>query len=292
MEFSLGNRNVFDISYIGYYPAISASGGFIMEQGLQTITMIPVQEIGNYDVTLAIQIYMDVRFFNEKIGLYKDPTNTIIWQTAFDKSTNRFPTDTITVTAEQFIDQVRYTPQILSVGKLNTLYSDFIAYVNDYFSYADGFSSLFNLSSVVDINGGVFDASALLQLIQGNTYDPVTEEYIQDLSGAIQITDINKILNAIVYSNPFQNRTEGNTNQDGFLAGDLIFVPDGVTTVLNLNIQNSQITLNSLGLSHTQSLTEASNYQEGYFSSYTTNTETNIQRTVKAPLLIILSNAL
>ena len=154
--------NVYDVSYIGLYPAISATGGFIMEEGFKTITMIPVQQIGEYDVTLAIQVVMDVRFFNEKIGLYKDATNTNILTTSFDNSTNRFPTDNITITAEEFTAGVTNITQVISVGKYNTLYSDFINYVNDYFSYADGFSTIFSLSSMVDINGGVFDASAFI----------------------------------------------------------------------------------------------------------------------------------
>jgi len=279
-----------DMSYIGLYPAISAAGGFVIEEGLQTITLNPVQQIGQYDLTLAIQVKMDVRAFNAKIGLYKDASNINIISTAFDMSTNKFPIDSITITADEFVAGVTQTSQIVSVGKYNTLYSDFITYINDYFNYANGFSTLFNLSSVVDINGGVFDASAFIHIINENTYDPDTGTYVKDLSGSIQILQINQILNYIVYANSFQNRGTEISSKHGFIAGDLIFVPEGLTAILNLYIHNNSIVLNHLGVTHTLQITNASNYVNGYFSSSTTNTETNIRRIVKAPLLIILAN--
>lgn len=280
----------YDASYIGLYYALTAVGGYEMEEGLKTVTMVPVNQINQYDMTESIQIMFDVRTFNEKIGLIKDASNVNIVETAFDLSTNKFPIDTITVNAPEFVDGVTLESQIISVGKYQTLYSDFIMYVNNYFSYADGFSTLFTLSSQVDINNGIFDASAFIHIINGQTLNPTTGEYVKDLSGSITISYINQLLNYVVYANPFNNREPGMTAQDGFIAGDLIFIPNGLTATLNMDINNNNINWTSLGVTNVAHLNSTTNYVDGYFSVNTTTTETNIKRVIKAPLLLRLDN--
>lgn len=285
----------FDISFVGLYYALSGTGGYEIEQGAKNITMLPVNQINQYDVTDSVQVLFDVRIINEKLGLYKDPTNQYIITTSFDTSMNAFPTQSISITAHEFVTEV-HAANIISVGKLITLYSEFITYINNYFGYANGFSTIFTLSSQFDINAGIFDANAFINLINGSTLNPITGEYITDLSGSIQIEYVNDLLNAIVYSNPFNNRNQhgnnglGYSNKDGFIAGDLIFVPLGLTITLRLNIINNNVNLNNLGTTHVAQLCSASNYVHGYFSSNTTVTNTEIVRIVKAPLLIQLAN--
>lgn len=282
----------------GLYYALYGNGGFVSEQGLKDISMIPLSEITRYDMTDSVQIVFDVRTFNKKLGIIKDVSNINIVDTSFNMNTKKFPNDNIHISANDFIAGVTSPLQVISVGKCRTLYSDFITYVNDYFGYANGFSTLFNLSNIVDINSGVFDSQAFINIINGKTLNIDTGEYINDLSGSITISYINNILNYMIYDNPFNNRPNESNNeniydtylQQGFLEDDLIFIPLGLTITLNLKINNNNINLNNLGYNNISSLNNSCNYTNGYFSSNTVTTETDIKRIVKAPLLIKLIN--
>jgi hypothetical protein len=117
-----------------------------------------------------------------------------------------------------------------------------------------------------------------------------TGEYVKDLSGSIAVSYINQLLNYVVYANPFNNREDGMTAQDGFIAGDLIFIPNGLTATLNMDINNNNINWTSLGVTNVAHLNSSTNYVNGYFSCNTITTETNIKRVVKAPLLLRLEN--
>lgn len=279
-----------DASYVGLYYALSALGGYQIEEGLKTITLLPVNQINQYDTTDSLQVRFDVRTFNQAIGLYKDTTNENILDTSFNESTFTFPRDMIELTANQFVLGMTEN-QIISVGKLKYVYNDFIEYVNNYFGFPNGFSTLFTLSSQIGINGGVFDANEFINVIHGTTLNPSTGEYIKDLSGSITLNSINQLLNYVNYSNPFNNRTTVVTSiKDGFIEGDIIFVPNGITITLNLDIISNSIGLNTLGSSLLSQLNSSTNYTNNYFSVNTTTTNTNIKRIIKAPLLIKLTN--
>jgi hypothetical protein len=280
-----------DASYVGLYYALSGMGGYQIEEGLKTITLIPVNQISQYDTTDSLQVKFDVRTFNQAIGLYKDSTNQNIITTSFNETTNAFPTDRIELTANQFVSGMTNENQVISVGKLKNVYQDFIKYVNDYFGFPNGFSTLFTLSSQIGINGGVFDAKEFIKVIGGETLNTATGEYIKDLSGSITLNSINQLLNYVNYSNPFNNRTTGVTSiKNGFIEGDIIFVPYGITITLNLDIIPYGIQLNTLGSSLLSQLNTSTNYTNNYFSVETTTTNTKIKRIVKAPLLIKLMN--
>lgn len=292
----MSNPNIpTDASYVGLYYAVLGVGGFAMEEGFKTIVLLPVTPLEQYDVTESVQAEFEVRYFNEAIGLYKDATNTHIISTSFDESTNKFPIDSITMTAADFVSRVKECC-IISVGKLQFLYLDFMMYVNNYFSYANGFSSIFTVEDYNEFNNGIFDAKAFIDLINGKTLDPVTGEYVLDLSGSVVINDINNTLSYINSSNVFNNRPSGGNNggdfsiRDGFIEGDLIFIPDGITVTLTVDIITNGITLNTLGVTQCTQLTNLYDYSVGYFSSTTTNSQTNITRIVKAPLLLKLKN--
>jgi hypothetical protein len=139
---------------------------------------------------------------------------------------------------------------------------------------------------------------AFIKIINGQTLNTNTGEYISDLSGNITINFINKNINYLTYNNPFNNRNDISNNsytentylQQGFLEDDLIFIPLGLTITLLLNINNNNIHLNYLGANNVSLLNNASNFTNGYFSSSTITTETQIKRVIKAPILIKLSN--
>ena len=273
-----------DASYTGLYYALSGTGGFSTEQGLKTINMSPINTINQYDVTSSVQVLFPASVMNAKLGNYD--TNNSMWSN-----------ESITITSADFVANVSMPSDVISVGALSTIYSDFILYVNEYFGYSNGFSTMFTLSSQIDVNNGVFDANAFIQLIGGSALNPAlpTGEYVNDLSGAITFGYINELLNNVISANPFNNRpTTGNGGagfslQDGLIAGDLLFVPTGLTITLNMLINTNNITLNNLGIANVSSLNAASNYVHGYFSSNTRVSANEISRVVKVPLLIQLS---
>ena len=284
--------NIQTSPYVGIYYAFEGLGGYDMEEGIPNVELIPSSNVLNkYDVTGSVQIYMNVRFFNEKLGLYKDAQNQNILSTSFNESTGQFPTDTIVISANEFLQNIR-VPNILSVGKLETLYTDFIQYVNNYFSYANGCSTIFNPGSQMEINGGIFDAEQFVSIINGKTYDPTTGQYIQDLSGEISIFSVNQMITDVVFSNPFLNRPLNGFNgapftlRNGFIEEDLLFIPSGITISLNVTFIQNGVSINDLGVSIPKN--ECYCFKNGYFSSNTTITDTNIIMTVHAPLLIKL----
>ncbi len=284
-----------DASYVGLYYAFSATGGYVLEQGLKTIAMLPVNQINQFDVTDSVQIKFDVRTINRYFGLEKDANNQNITSTTFNQTTGLFPTDSFSISSADFLTNITLD-RIISVGRLSRLYSDFIQYVNDYFGYPNGFTSIFTLSSQVSANNGVFDASALLNIMTESAYNPATGEYVNALTGNVTVNYFNQLISYACFANTFDNRTPGTNNggnftlQDGFIDGDIIFIPQGITVTLNLDIIPNNINWNSLGASHVASLISASNYSSGYFSSTTTNSISNIRKVVTAPLLLRLTN--
>lgn len=284
-----------DASYVGLYYAISATGGYVLEQGLKTIAMLPVNQINQFDVTDSVQIKFDVRTINRYFGLEKDANNQNITSTTFNQTTGLFPTDSFSISSADFLTNITLD-RIISVGRLSRLYSDFIQYVNDYFGYPNGFTSIFTLSSQVSANNGVFDASALLNIMTESAYNPSTGEYVNALTGNVTVNYFNQLISYACFANTFHNRTSGTNNggnftlQDGFIDGDIIFIPQGITVTLNLDIIPNNINWNSLGASHVASLISASNYSSGYFSSTTINSISNIRKVVTAPLLLRLTN--
>ena len=241
-----------------------------------------------------MQVEFDVRTFNQKIGLYKDASNIGIISTSYDPSANRFPTETIKLNAGEFVSGMNES-QVISVGKYTTLYSDFQMFLNSYFGYPDGFSSLFTIKSQIDINGGIFDASALMNLM---TYQVINAsgEYVNTVTGEISILYVNALLRFANQYNPFNNRTSSQSDiSNGFIDQDLIFVPTGTVVTLYVNIKNidafpNYIALTASGENYLQNITHDGDYTNGYFSQVTTVTSDYIKRVIKVPLLIRLTN--
>jgi hypothetical protein len=299
-------------TYSGQFYTIVGTGGYTMVQGLPTIVLASQNPLFQYDVTNAVQVLFDVRKFNKKLGLIKDASNINVIDTSYNynPNSNRFVNDSITISASDFVNDLSAS-RVLSVGAYSTLYSDFNTYVNTYFGYAGGFASLFASVSTFDINGGVFDASAFVNIINGKTID-ASGAYINDLSGSITIRNINNLLQYAVSTNIFANRDPSNgttasdsTNranyrvQDGFEAGDLIFIPSGTNITLNLVISNQGVpTYNSNHPSSTDvnnlSANQLTNFTQRYgnilYTETTSASLTGISRTVTAPLLFVLAN--
>jgi hypothetical protein len=316
-----------DINHATFYAtsvyAFNASGGFQMERFFDP-SFYPFDVIPRFDVTDSLQVLFDVATFNAKLGLVKNSTNDAVVSSTFNEVTDVFTDsngneiNTITITADDFKNGFNMDgKQIISVGKYATLYSDFKRYVGSYFGYYGGFSSLFAAASEfnIDINN-VFNGASFVRLLNGET-KASTGCYIKDLSGSITISNITRQLRFAIDTNCFGNRIPGsidpttgyyvdgsgtavdpsyNNNyglEDGFIAGDLIWVPTGTKITLILDIDSEAfLPINNVG----PGLAAANYSQTTVFSgdnfSQTTDATTNrITRTVQAPLLIKLADA-
>ena len=307
-----------DSTYTGNVYALGATGGFTMERGFDDIKLAPSSVPVNVDVTNSIQVLMDVATFNLKLGGRKKSTNTAVLDSSFDevndyfKMPNNTERSTISLSAAELIAGIPKSAQVIAVGKYSTLYSSFQSYVATYFGFDGGFSSLFTAASEFAIDGSNnFTGASFKRLLNGET-KAVAGNYISDLSGSITISNITQLLRYAVNANIFGNRTpiadlaqnasgtavdpvdKNNYGvEDGFIAGDLIWVPAGTTVTLVLKIDSESFNpLNNQGVSNAVSTaqSQSTSFTSTNFTMNTQATTELIKRTCTAPLLIKLVN--
>ena len=240
--------------------AIDATGGFAIDISLTDIEIIAQNPIREFDLTETLQLEYDVRIFNEKIGLIKDASNSTILDTSFNATTGAFPTTTINITFDEFKNNMTAS-QVTSLGKFETLYSDFKQYINKFFYYSNLFPSLLKSGDATDISNGTFDSDLFIELINGQSVNSEGNT-VNNFSGSIQIYDINGALSYIVKDNPFNNRPTTTdlsfSLSDGFIEGDTILVNPGMSIELQLIIdQQSFITDPCFNLFTLSTTTEA-----------------------------------
>jgi hypothetical protein len=299
--------------YNGLFYAIVAMGGYTIEQGFATIKLALEKPMTRFDLTQALQVRFDVKTFNQKIGLLKDANNIGIIDTSYNPAQDRFPIDTISLSASEFVSGMSAN-QVISVGTYSTMYRDFNEYVNNYFGYAGGFASLFSHNTNYAYNDGVLDSSSVMNIITTQVID-ASGQYINSVTGNIIIYNINNLLRVAVDSNVFSNRDPANGSTasdpsnhanyglgDGFYAGDLILVPNGTTITLNLGIDlEAYSPINNTGPNTVSAINQMSNFSQKYllptdsgypgpYSEATAASLTKITRTLTAPLLIRLDN--
>ena len=267
--------------YTGVYYTITAMGGYNIHQNFPTIVLSQVNPINKFDITNALQVAFSVATFNSKLGNY----NAIL---------NRFPNDTITLTAAEFVAGMTAS-QVISLGTYQTLYSDFINYVNNYFSYAGGFTSLFASVNSFDYNNGIFDANAFIALI-----NELPVNNVPQITGTVTIYNVNNLIQYAVDQNVFGNRptktidTQNAANPTvnsiagGFKDGDLILVPSGTTITLDLEIDLGSSNIPPSGLHQISSSTML--YGSHNYTVSTTAALNHIQRVLTAPLVFKLKN--
>jgi len=216
--------------------AIDATGGFTVDISLSDIEVIKQNPIREFDLTETLQLDFDVRIFNEKIGLIKDASNSTVLDTSFNSVTETFPNSTINLTFEEFKNNL-VSSQITSLGKFETIYSDFKQYINHYFYYSNLFPSLLKSGDATDISNGSIDNDKFIELINGQ-YINSEGQTLDNFSGSINIYDINTSLSYISTDNPFNNRVVSSdlsySMSDGFISGDLILVNPGMNIELKL----------------------------------------------------------
>ena len=273
---------------------ITPSGGFSTTRQFETIQRLSETVISQYDVTGSVEVLLDVRLFNSKIGVMKDISNiNLVSNNAnYDNSNDVFYTDALVVSATEFISDLSGdVTNVVSVGTLSTLYSDFAQYVATYFGFASagvsgqpnaapGFATLFSQENNFNPNGGVFNQAAFLNLIKTTQVTDASGASYSGLSGSITIGGITQLLRNAVDANPFGNRnpSTGTTASDvydranygvtdGFFANDLFFVTsatasgNGINITLKLAVSAEAfgLPLNNVGTGFNTSATTISN---------------------------------
>jgi hypothetical protein len=264
-------------AYSGNIYAMTAQGGYLINQHFDTIKLSAIKAVNQYDVTNSVQVLIDVNLFNSKIGTFNN---------------GRYSNDTITLTASEFARNVTSSSQVISVGAYSSLYSNFISYVNTYFNYANGFTSLFNNQAQFDYNAGVFDASGFVNIIH-STIPDASGGYISALTGTIQIYNVNNIINYAVQYNVFGNRSTdpadfGNTLSSGFMDGDMIIIPQGTSATLTLVVDITSTGISAASVNQQSSSINA--YNNPLFNVSSSAALNNVTQTVKAPLLIRMTD--
>lgn len=311
MAYYVAPNHVNNGVYSGRCYVLDSSGSFSVEQGFPEIILKESVPMAQYDVTNALQLTYSVRQLNNKIGIIKDENNQYVLHSMFDYATDTLPMDSISISTIDFLESVN-TSNIVSMGGLSTLYTDFNNTVLTYFGAPQGFSTLFAGANTYNINGGIFDASAFIHIINGNSFD-VVGSYVTDLSGSFTVTDINRHLKFLSTSNIFGNRSKFETDamaednpdhcaceddintgvQNGFIAGDLIFIPGGINITLKVNIQSEiNMPINNIGPSNLDQVDSQINYDDTVMNvhKHTTYTLNNITQTYSVPILLILSD--
>jgi hypothetical protein len=225
--------------------AIDATGGFTVDISLSDIEVIKQNPIREFDLTETLQLDFDVRIFNEKIGLIKDASNITVLDSSFNIVTETFPNTTVNITFQEFKNNL-VSSQITSLGKFETIYSDFKQYINHYFYYSNLFPSLLKSGDATDISNGSIDNDKFIELLNGQ-YINSDGQTIDNFAGSINIYDINTSLSYISTDDPFNNRVVTSdlsySMSDGFISGDLILVNPGMNIELKLIVdQQSFIT--------------------------------------------------
>jgi len=280
-------------TYSGNCYAFGASGGFIVQQGFSQLELHKPDVLDKYDVTDAIQVQFSARTLNKKIGILKDSSNIRVVEAWYNPITEMLGHDSLKICACEFSNGISYD-SILSVGRLKQLYADFKYTVHSYFGDPGGFASLFANANEFEINGtGVFDASAYIQIINSSSFT-MTGSFVSDLSGDVHIYDINKTLEWAIDSNIFRNRDPSKHNYgivDGFVAGDLVFIPEGFTITLSVDIQaETLLPINNVGPTFLNTIRDKLNWTRGYVKRTTTWSTTNITQTTTVPILLVLSD--
>lgn len=273
--------------YGGTVYAFGATDGFVMERQFADIELREAETIQRFNVADSVQVLVDASVLNSKLGTFD--TVDDCFKIEGEETTS------IEFTSDNFRTALASDEDVISVGRLSTLYSDFKAYVGTYFGFNGGFETLFAAASEFTIDeDDLFEADSLVALITGAATDDTTHPYTKVMTGSITISNITKLLRFAVDSNCFGNRVPSGdaladaTNfgvNNGFLPNDLIWVPNGIKVTLRLAIDAESFNpINNRGPTYAQT----TNVTQGLFQSLTTANTTLIEREVKVPMLIRL----
>lgn len=205
--------------YEGSHYAIQGSGGFVIKDSY-SVRLDPVQRIGKYDMTDAVQILFPAAKINNLLG-------------GFNHMTCEFNRDSVMISSDDLLDLG--IEEFLSVGSLDSMYIQYRDYINSFFGFSMKGSSLFTNQSQIEIGEGLFDRRMLVSLLGEKVVCPYSGEVKDALHGYIEIRGINEMLRKIQLLDIFGNRSDGDISR-GFLSGDLIYVREGIEIKLDIGL--------------------------------------------------------
>jgi len=270
---------------------LDGSGGFTIQQNLQDVSLNEQTPLSVYDISSAIQIRLGVRSLNSAIGIEKDDANQTVVQTTYDASSELFSPNDLSYNTTTLLESITQE-SILTIGKMSTLYSDFNYTVEKYFGLPTGFSDLFAEEHARTLNNGVFDISGLYTIMNGNNFN-IEGSYVSDLSGAFYIQNMSEKFRYMVDTDIFNNRSaSGYGVADGFIANDLIYLANGITVTLRVDIEEElYFPKNNVGPANLQAIDSSINYFDASNNvrKVTTYSTTNITQSYTVPILFILT---
>jgi photosystem II stability/assembly factor-like uncharacterized protein len=291
--------------YTGVAYVLDSIGGFSIDQSFPQVQLNTHLPILQYNISEALQIRYNVRTMNEKIGVIKDQNNDKVLEVIYYDAINQNLIDdygdikdSVTVSSLDFLHNLT-TDNIISMGKMSSLYSDFNYTVMQYFGAPAGFTSVFQNVGQFSANQGIFDASAFISLVNSITFDGVTGSIISPLQGYFTVKNLNSHLRFICGSNIFGNRKPSGYNGsnftvfNGFMPGDLIYIPNGISITLNIGIEPElYMPISNKGPLNLRSIDSMVNYSKPQTNIHkvTTSSITDIKQTYSVPILIILEN--
>jgi photosystem II stability/assembly factor-like uncharacterized protein len=291
--------------YTGVAYVLDSIGGFSIDQSFPKVQLNTHLPILQYNISEALQIRYNVRTMNEKIGVIKDENNDQVLEVIYYDSINQNliddygnVKDSVTVSSSDFLHNLT-TDNIISMGKMSSLYSDFNYTVMQYFGAPAGITSVFQNVEQFSANQGIFDASAFISLVNSITFDGVTGSVISPLNGYFTVNNLNSHLRFICGSNVFGNRKPSGYNGtnftvfNGFMPGDLIYIPNGISITLNIEIEPELYTpISNKGPLNLRSIDNKINYSKPQTNIHkvTTSSITDITQTYSVPILIVLEN--
>ncbi len=211
----------------GFFPCFIGIGGFVFDQSYNPITLSDQTNLAVYDVTGSVQLKIPAGLLNSKLG-------------SFNYEANVFPVDAVDISLNDLRTYVDSSANVVSVGKLLNVYTEFESYVNRYFDFArGGFHTIYNDDDLEALNAelDVMTGQDMINVIQN------TEAY-----GGINIANINKLLRYAVDTNNTGNREATTGVNNGFVPGDLIYCEGGVNLQLKLNVQKTGTGIDLAGI--------------------------------------------
>jgi len=259
--------------------AFDGSGGFVVNQSFPLFTS--VESIISHNLSDAVQIKYNVRDLNYKIGVVTDACGNHL-ASRFNPVDGDLLINSLEIDIIDFMNNLT-SGNIIQVGKLSALYSDFVYSLETYFG-----GTITVGGTVFNLNNGKFDKDDLIKLSNGHNFD-IQGSIVSDLSGSASVSDINDKLQKAISTNPFGNRDENTRIRDGFQVGDIILIPDGFTISLSIDINPGPG--NTSGVDALYAVDNSLNFQNTItkVKKTTTYSTSNITQTYVVPIAFILT---
>lgn len=281
-------------THTGNCYVIGSDGGFSLKQNFNSIGAASANNLtAAYDLSDAIQILLGVRVLNDKIGIVKDESNNVVISALMTDDGTGLQTNSLTFNTTNLTECVG-VDNVITMGRMASLYEDFSNTMYTYFSLPLGFGNIFAHEHTTNVNEGIFDASGMIRVLNGNSFD-VSGSFISDISGAITINNINEVLRFVIDSNAFNNRDASDNIglSNGFIGGDMIYVPDGLTIGMRVDIESeTYFPINNMGPDNLAKIDASINYYEPYSKVRKTTTYdyNNVTQHYTVPILFVLTN--